>query len=673
MKKLLLALLPALTVTAVARESKVSSPDGKLVVNISDAGGRATYSVSIDGQTVVKPSLLGLKTDMGDFTQGLTIKGEKTDVVSKDYNMWQTKQRHYSYMANTLRLEMATADEKNMAVVFQVSNNDVAFRYELPRQKGDNPKTAIVSEEATSFSLPDGTTTFLTPQIDPMKGWERTKPSYEEEYKADAPMSERSQYGQGYTFPCLYKIRGEREEVRGKSGEGRDKSGEVRGERATLWVLISETGVSSQYCGSHLSDYKPGQGYTIAYPQEGENNGFGTANASIALPGATPWRTITVGTTLKPIVETSIAYDVVEPLYEPSQNYQGGRYTWSWLIWQDNSINYDDQVRFIDLAAAMGYEYCLVDNWWDSQIGRKRIEELSRYAQSKGVSLMLWYNSNGHWNDAPQTPRDRMSTNIARDQEMAWLKSIGVKGIKVDFFAGDKQETMKLYEDILYDANRYGIACIFHGCTIPRGWERMYPNYVASEAVLASENVYFSEHHAEQEPFQLTMHPFCRNAVGTIDWGGVIMNKYLSKDNKSRHQRRTTDVFEIATAFTNQTAVQCIAMQPNNLQELPQVELDFLKRIPTTWTETRFLDGYPGKYVVLARHDGKQWYVAGLNALKEPLTLTLDLTGLNVTHQLVDQTDKKGRITGVHALPLKPDKKGKVKVTLQPNGGIVIY
>ena len=321
----------------------------------------------------------------------------------------------------------------------------------------------------------------------------------------------------------------------------------------------------------------------------------------------------------------------------------------------------------------MGYEYCLVDNWWDQNIGRERIAELSKYAQSKGVSLLLWYNSNGHWNDAPQTPRNCMDTPMARDREMAWMKSIGVKGIKVDFFAGDKQETMKLYEDILYDANRYGIACVFHGCTIPRGWERMYPNYVASEAVLASENVFFGEHAAIQEPFELTLHPFCRNAVGTMDWGGVIMNKYLSPDNKSRHTRKTTDLFEIATAFTNQTAVQCIAMQPNNLDELPQVELDFLKGIPTTWDETRFIDGYPGKYVVLARRHGTQWYVAGLNAQKEPLSLTLDLSQFNVKTQFVDQTDKRKNVIGVQMLPLKADKKGFSKITMQPNGGIVLF
>jgi hypothetical protein len=649
MRKIIVLLFALLPLSMAAREVSVSSPNGQLVVTINDDGGRAVYSVVLNGKTAVQSSQLGFKADLGDFTQGLSIIKESKETVNKGYNMWQTKQLHTLYVANQLTIDFENGKKQKMSMVFSVSDNDVAFRYLIPRQKNDNPKMALVTEEATSFRLPDGTTTFICPQINPMTGWERTKPSYEEEYKADAPMTDKSRFGQGYTFPCLFNV------------------------NSSLWVLISETGVNSQYCGSHLSDFSTESGYRVAYPQAGENNGFGSACASIALPGATPWRTITVGETLKPIVETTIAYDVVEPLYEPSQEYHGGRYTWSWLIWQDNSINYNDQVKFIDLAAAMGFEYCLVDNWWDKNIGRERIAELSKYAQSKGVSLMLWYNSNGHWNDAPQTPRNCMDTNIARDREMAWLKSIGVKGIKVDFFAGDKQETMKLYEDILYDANRYGIACIFHGCTIPRGWERMYPNYVASEAVLASENVFFSEHAAIQQPFELSLHPFCRNAVGTIDWGGVIMNKYLSPDNKSRHTRKTTDVFEIATAFTNQTAVQCIAMQPNNLQELPQVELDFLKRIPTTWEETRFVDGYPGKYVVLARRHGDQWYVAGINALKEPLNLQLDLSAFGVKTQLVDQADKRGKVVGVQELPLKADKKGRVKITIQPNGGIVLY
>ena len=648
MRTLFLSILLTSSVLTWAGDVSVSSPNNKLQVTISDAGGRLYYSATLDGQQMLMPSALGLKTSIGDFTRDMSIKNYEVKTKRYDYQMRGTKASAASYQANCLLMDIQTKDGMKMSITFQVSDNDIAFRYELPRQNVGRKemKRARIMSELSSFNFPDGTTTFISPQIGPESGWEQTKPSYEEGYSADAPMDKASQYGHGYIFPALFHL-------------------------PAGWALISETGVGSNYCGSHLSDYQAGTGYTVAYPDLGENNGFGSDFAAIPLPGQTPWRTITLGTTLQPIVETTISYDVVEPLYAPSTDYKPGRYTWSWLIWQDKSINYDDQVRFIDLAAAMGFEYCLVDNWWDTQIGRDRIPELSRYAQSKGVHLLLWYNSNGFANDAPQGPRDCMNTAIAREREMKWMQSIGIKGIKVDFFGGDKQETMRLYEDILSDANRYGLQVVFHGCTIPRGWEKMYPNYVASEAVLASENVYFNEGAAIKEPFDLTLHPFCRNATASMDWGGIIMNKYLSKDNKSRHTRKTTDIFEMASGLIMQTSVQCVAMQPNNLQELPQFEMDFLKTLPTTWDETRFIDGYPGKYVVLARRHGNDWYVAGLSAEKQPLTLTLDLPMFAPGQTLQYYVDDKK--TGEPSLTtLKVDKKGKAKVILQPNGGLIL-
>ena len=648
MRKTFLSILLASSVLAWAGDVIVSSPDGQLKVTVSTDGGRAYYSAELAGQTMLQPSALGLKTSIGDLTRDLTLIGNKQSTMDNAYQMRGTKASSAHYTATKAVLDFKNKDGIQMSIVFQVSNHDVAFRYEMPRQTVNRKeyKRARILSELSSFNWPEGTTTFISPQIGPESGWEQTKPSYEEGYSADAPMDKASQYGHGYIFPALFHL---------PSG----------------WAIVTETGVGSNYCGSHLSDYQAGMGYTVAYPDRGENNGFGSDFAAIPLPGKTPWRAITLGT-LKDIVETTISYDLVEPLYEPSTNYQPGRYTWSWLLWQDNSVNYDDQVKFIDLASTMGFEYCLVDNWWDTQIGRDRMVELSKYAQSKGVHLLLWYNSNGFANDAPQTPRDCMNTAIAREREMKWLQSIGVKGIKVDFFGGDKQETMRLYEDILSDANRYGLQVVFHGCTIPRGWERMYPNYVASEAVLASENLFFGEGATISEPFDLTLHPFCRNATASMDWGGIIMNKWMSRDNKSRHTRKTTDIFEMASGITMQTSVQCVAMQPNNLEELPQFEMDFLRQLPTTWEETRYIDGYPGRYVVMARKDkaNGNWYVAGLNALKEPLTLTLDLPMFSPGEELKYYIDsKKGEPT---LTTLRVDKKGRAKVTIQPNGGLIL-
>ena len=643
-----------------ADDVRVSSPNGNLVVTVNCQNGVVSYSATLFDKPVIERSALGLKTSVGNFTQSLQLLDHETVAVHNKYQMRGTKASGNDYQANRLTLNFRDRDGLGFGIIFQVSDNDIAFKYAIPRQKysGKEFKRALIYHEASAFNFPQGTTTFLSPQIGPETGWEQTKPSYEEEYSADAPMNRPSQYGHGYIFPALFHLPNSSNSTNSPNSKN-------------LWALISETGVGGNYCGSHLSDYEKGRGYTIAYPDKGENNGFGSEFPAIPLPGETPWRTITVGTSLQPIVETTISYDIVEPRYQASTDYKPGRYTWSWLIGQDNSINYEDQVRFIDLASAMGFEYCLVDNWWDQRIGREQLAELSKYAQSKGVSLLLWYNSNGFWNDAPQTPRDCMNTAIAREKEMKWLQSIGVKGIKVDFFGGDKQQTMQLYEDILSDANRYGLQVVFHGCTVPRGWERMYPNFVASEAVLASENVFFGEGAAIREPFDLTLHPFCRNATASMDWGGIIMNKYMATDNKSRHRRHTTDIFELASGITMQTSVQCVAMQPNNLKELPQFEMDFLRQLPTTWEETRFIDGYPGKYVVLARKaTNGQWYIAGLNAQSTPLTLTIDLFGFGDKLSKVLIDNKKGQ---PQKTALKVNKTGQVKITLQPNGGLVIY
>ena len=474
-------------------------------------------------------------------------------------------------------------------------------------------------------------------------------------------MTTKSQFGVGYTFPCLFH----------EQLPGNGKAKKAGQSKTDYWVLVSETGVDGSYCGSRLSDYDPQTGYTVAYPQPGENNGNGSAAPGIALPGTTPWRTITIGQTLAPIVETTIPFDVVEPKYKTKYDYKPGRYTWSWLVWQDNSINYADQVQFIDLAAKYGYEYVLVDNWWDKNIGRKGIKKLAAYAKEKGVRLMLWYNSNGYWSDAPQTPRGIMNDAIARKHEMAWMERIGIAGIKVDFFGGDKQQTMQLYEDILSDAKDHHLAVIFHGCTIPRGWERMYPNYIASEAALASENVFFTEYHAKKEGFEMTMHPFSRNAIGSFDWGGVIMNRYLSRDNHSRHPRHTSNVFELATAITNQTSVNCVEVTPQSDSTVNAVERTFLKDIPTTWRETKFIDGYPTRYAVIARQDAVsgKWFVGGLNGLSKPLQLTLSLPML-AGQQVTLLTDGKNREAVEKTV--KVSKDGKLKVSFQPMGGIVI-
>ncbi len=630
---------------ALAEENAtISSPDGNLRVNLFLKKGSITYQVNYKSKTLLEDSPLGLITSVSDFSKELVLVDKKENQISKTYTENRIKRSLVHYKTNEVICTYENPKKQKVSVMLQVSDNNIAFKYILP-QTGSTAR-CIIEKELSGFKFPSFTTTFLTPQAVPMSGWEKTKPSYEEEYVADEPIGTPSKYGVGYTFPGLFHV--------GNNG----------------WILVSETGVGGLYCGSKLSEGSKDGLYTIAFPEPGENNGVGLVNPAISLPGETPWRTITVGDNLKPIVETTIPFDVVEPLYTSAMDYKPGRATWSWIMWQDNSMNYEDQVTYIDLASKMGYEYILIDALWDKQVGYERMPSLIKYAQSKGVDVFLWYNSNGYWNDAPQGPKQRMNTSIARKKEMKWLKDMGVKGLKIDFFGGDKQETMKLYEDILSDANEYGLMIIFHGCTLPRGWERMYPNFVGSEAVLASENLIFSQHANDTEAYNACLHPFIRNAVGSMDFGPVLLNKRHSRNNNKGTARKTTEIFQLATAVLFQTPVQNFAIAPNNLTEYPSFVIDFMKDIPTTWDETIFIDGYPGKYVVLARRKNDKWYVAGINAEKEEKKIKVKLPMFAGEKVSLYSDNKKDRTP--QSGEINVNKNSEVTLIIQPEGGVIV-
>ena len=650
---------------AVSGQADVSipGPDGSTVVKVIERETQIYYQVEHNGKLFLNSSRLGLRTNAFDFSE-LEFVTMDSERMTGDYDMNRSKASRMSYDVNRAVLTFRNKEGKSLQIEFRVGNNDVAFRYIIPKE-GETGSVRIL-DEMTEFSLLDTPQhdylkTYLTPQSHSMIGWKRTKPSYEEYYGVGKSAVEPNEYGHGYTFPCLYQL----------GGDG--------------WVLISETGVDGRYCGSRLGEYHETSGeipmyynnhpsyvgatYKIEYPMPEENNGNGTAEPAIALPGATPWRTITLGETLKPIVETTVAWDVVEPLYEPSRDYQFGKGTWSWIVWQDASIRMEDQKKYIDMASEMGFKYNLVDNWWDTNIGREGIEELVAYARERNVELFLWYSSSGWWNDIEQGPINIMSNPILRKKEMKWMRDLGVKGIKVDFFGGDKQETMAHYEAILSDADEYGLMVIFHGCTLPRGWEKMYPNYVGSEAVRASENLVFSQYECDQEAQAACLHPFIRNAVGCMEFGGCFMNERLDRTNARGTIRRTTDVFQLATCVLFQNPIQNFALAPNNMQDAPKVCLDFLREVPTTWDETRYIDGIPGEYVVLARRNGDKWYVAAANAIDQ----TLEVNVKDVLEALgLDKADVRLISGGNDPSEIAPKAKHTVKIPKNDGAVLII-
>lgn len=632
------------SIMTFATDLKVSSPDGKTIVTISDNDGTPSYSVTYNDVNFLNNSPLGLVTNIGDFSKEMTIKEEAAPIaISESYSLKTIKKSNVDYKANELACTFTHKGNDIYQIIFRVSNNDVAFRYMMLPQK--ETFSCYIIEERSGFNLPEETTTFLCPQSDPMKGFANTSPSYETSYTVDDAMGKNG-WGNGYTFPCLFK--------------NADKG----------WVLISETGTRGNYCGCRLIGGN-GSLYTIGFPQQGELNGLGSVYPGLMLPALTPWRTVTIGETLKPIIETTVAFDLVEPLYEASQEYTLGKGSWSWIIGMDGNTNYDVQKKYIDFSAEMGWQSILVDALWDTQIGRDRIEELAQYGKTKDVALYLWYNSNGFWNNAPQSPRGFMHNTIERRKEMKWMQSIGIRGIKVDFFGGDKQQTMQLYEDILADANDFGLLVIFHGCTLPRGWERMYPNFVASEAVLASENLHFGQGACDSESFCATIHPFIRNTVGSMDFGGSALNKYYNYQNAPRGSRRiTSDVFALATAVMFQSSVQHFALAPNNITDAPAWAIDFMKNVPTTWDDVQFIDGYPGKYIIMARRSGNKWFVTGVNAQSETLKTKIVLPMFNPGDEVTLYADDD-KLNG-NMSTVKINKKQELQITIPQHGGVVV-
>ncbi|BCU77584.1 glycoside hydrolase family 97 catalytic domain-containing protein [Luteolibacter sp. LG18] len=638
---LLAALLTCWCGTAVAE--KATSPDGLIAVQIELMDGRPTFQISRNGAVFLEPSPLGLETSIGSFSSDLKDAGVSFKDLGDDYELPHGKVRKVHYAAREMTSRFTNAKGDSMDVICRVSNRDVAFAYRLSSKDRTH---VVIQREATGFRIPKDAKAFVSPQARAGGGFAATKPSYEEGYLIDEPVGKKSGSGLGFTFPALFRV--------GSSG----------------WMLLSETGVSSGYAGTRLSDPTPEGLYSIAFPEPAENGGSGDATVNGALPFLTSWKTLTLGSSLAPIVETTVSTDVVKPLYPASQDYRPGRASWSWLIWQDPSMNLDDQRKFVEMAARMGFEYILVDALWDKNIGREKMASLVKEAASHSVGVLLWYNSNGSWNDAPQTPLHCMDTAPARMREMSWMKSIGVKGIKVDFFGGDKQTTMKLYEDILTDANAFGLMVNFHGTTLPRGWERMYPNHMTSEAVTASENLVFSQGFADREAFNSTVFPFVRNPVAAMDYGPVILSRRFARDGSRGTLRRTTDTFQLATAVLYQSPLQHFGLVPDNLAEQPKFVLDFLKKVPCVWDETRYVDGYPGQFAVIARRSGGRWYVAATHAGKEQRELSFSLPFLKgKALQLLSDTPSGG--TELSTVRIGDD--GMVRCKLEAGGGAVLF
>jgi alpha-glucosidase len=630
---------------------RVASPDGKVVAAISMAGDRLVYSVSLNGQIVLRESRLGVVREDEDFSRGLTLLPEAAgdaSTVQNQYELPTIKRRVNSYSANRQVIHLAAASGKRMDVIFQVSNDGVAFCYHFPQATPADTEIRRIKEEVTSFHMLAGTTCWLQPMQKTKTGFEGSNPAYEEYYQKGIAAGTPSPVtgttgGVGWVFPALFRV-----------GGGGD-----------YWVLLSEAALGRTYCGTHLRDQSPDGEYAIALADPREVVAKGPALPEAKLPWTTPWRIIAVGS-LKTLVESTLGTDLADPpaVAVAPAAVKPGKSSWSWPLLGDNQTRYDTQKRFIDYAADMHWQYCLIDALWDKQIGYDRVKELADYAATKNVGVLLWYNSAGDWNTTPQTPRDKMATHESRIAEFTRLKAMGIKGVKIDFFPGDGQSAINYYLDILEDAAPFGLLMNFHGATLPRGWQRTYPHLMTMEAIKGMEFITFEQRNADQEPEHAAMLPFSRNVFDPMDFTPVCLDRI-----NARIARRTTSAFELATAVIFTSGIQHYVEIPEGMAKMPDYVQEYLRHVPAAWDDTKFIDGFPAQYVVLARQGDKKWYLAGINAASTDKQLTLDVSALSGAARGTLITDGEGVLFQQRPLTLGAERK--LSVTIKPRGGFV--
>ena len=626
---------------APAANAALKSPDGHLAVSVRVQQSGVTYAISRDGKPVLLPSALGLKLEGADFTQDLVLAGlTAARPVSDKYQMVVGKRRSISYAANEQVYTLRNAQKQTMEVAFRVSNDGVAFRYIV--SDPSLPVKKFVSE-STSFAFAKSAQGWLQPMSVAQTGWKNTNPSYEEHYQMGIPVGTPSPMKAGWVFPALFK-----------TGEGKSET----------WVALTEANMDGSFHASRLQAESPNGVYRIGVPAEPEVFTGGALLAETNGTLTTPWRVLAVGT-LPALVNSTLGTDLAAPAAPRASSApalgQPGHASWSWALLKDDHTVYDVQKKFIDYAADMRWDYALIDADWDRKIGYEKVQELATYAATKNVGVLVWYNSSGAWNETEYSPKSKLLTREARRAEFARLQTMGIKGVKVDFFAGDGKSMIAYYIDILKDAADYGLLVNFHGSTLPRGWSRTYPNLMTAEAIRGLEFTTFEQRDQDAVVPHMAMLPFTRNLFDPMDFTPMVFADIPNI------KRATRNGFELAESVLLLSGIQHFAEVPEGMATVPPYVKAFLQDLPRSWDDSKFVAGFPGKFVVIARKAGNAWYVAGINSEAGDKTLELDLSfigkrsGALMTDGAGEREFTRSAITAGKAS----------KITIKPRGGFV--
>ena len=627
---LLVAAAPgAAQAPADAQALAVRSPAGGLVVTVAlDPAGALTYALADSaGLTYVEPSRLGIATVDHEVADGMRWVGSRLDSGRATYALATGKQREVDRPYRSAAVDVARIDRDDtldLTVEVRLFDDGIALRYVLGEGFGVSP---LVRADLTEFALPRGLTAWRQPydRVTPYG------PGYERYFeRADVGAADTA--GRGFVFP-LYAYDARRH------------------------LLLHEAAGDGGASGAHLGN--DGATYRLRGPLPPEARGLHDTLSALGPDRATPWRVVVAGGAPQVVAASTLVTDVAPARVPGDFSWvRPGRATWSWWSDWDSPRDYAKLTRFVDFAAERGWAYSLVDANWDEMTGGT-LPQLAAYARSRGVGLLVWYNSGGPHNVITERPRGRMLDPVTRRREMATLRDLGVAGIKVDFFQSDKRAVMEQYRGILADAAEFGLLVNFHGCTTPRGLRRAYPNLVTIEAVKGAETYAFGEDFPGATPSQHTVLPLTRNAIGPMDYTPVT---FTDRD----HARLTTDAHELALAVLFESGIQHFADDVDAYRALPPDALAMLDGVPVAWDEVRHLGGVPGEWIALARRRGADWYVAVVNGTGVERSVTLDVRALG------GQPLRLFEDAGPRALTQRDvDVAEGLPLTLRPYGGAV--
>ncbi len=629
----ILAIIVALN--ANSQELQVSSPDQKIVVTISN-GDLLQYTVDFGLRNLVTKSPLGFELKGEPVLNGnFTVVDQKLETIRETW-LPVVKSKHAEVLnhcqALSLKLKEKSGLKRELELQVRAYNDGAAFRYKLPRSGQIGVRK--ITKELTGFSIPG----------DP-KAWVVEYGKYASSHESEffehpvSYLTDKSIAG----LPMLMDF-------------GQD-----------CWMAITEAKIDN-YPGFYLGTSGASNQLTTKLaplPGEAEEG----VKALFGDELFTPWRVLMVGSTPGKLIESELIQNLNDPcaLQDPSWIKPGKS---AWDHWWSGEVKMEMPVikQYIDLAAEMGWPYMLVDwQWygpfkipeaditkWAPQIN---MPEIINYAKSKNVRIILWLYSSD------------VNRNSAFKKAFPIYHQWGVAGVKIDFMDRDDQEMVQWYHDIIRCAADNQLLVDFHGAYKPDGIIRTYPNMITREGVMGNEYYKFSTKMSPEHNVKLA---FTRMLAGQMDYTpGGFLN--VTKEQFKKQIPAlvwNTRAAELSKFVVYESPLTVVCDHPNHIRNQPGA--DFLKIVPTVWDDTRFMGGYPGDFVAIARRSGEAWFIGVLNnstGKKPDLKLDFLSEGKYEMSCWADSKESENDPKQLQMGKLSVQKGDTIQVTMVRNGG----